>query len=237
MIQIDKQLIRNLYDNAVVNPRLRQNYDLRNSVEDKSQRMLNALMPGTEVPIHRHPISNETVICLSGKIVEVIYEEDNIAKDLVMGMDAQDIPSVTRYKVAARYMLDPSIGNFGCVVPAGSWHTVEILEPSVIFEAKDGAFGSDGSETLNDYRLASSDCNTSTIDSEPLIENDETHRHAPVSPFSNSLGDLKKNIEYLIGMERQSGSMETLTPLYISRMLNAPLSEVEQALKEINTLK
>lgn len=47
-----------------------------------------------------------------------------------------------------RYMLDPSVGNFGCVVPDGAWHTVEVLEPSVIYEAKDGAFGSDGSESL-----------------------------------------------------------------------------------------
>ena len=79
MIQIDKQLISDLYDMAVTNPRLRQNMDLRNSDEDNSQRMLNALMPGTVVPIHRHPHSNETVICLSGKLVEVIYEEEDIA--------------------------------------------------------------------------------------------------------------------------------------------------------------
>ena len=146
MIQIDKNLIRELYDKAVVNPRLRQNMDLRNSGEDYSQRMLNALMPGTVVPIHRHPMSNETVICLSGKLVEVIYEED-IAKDFPMGMDAQNVPSGKRFKESARYMLDPSLGNFGCVVPAGAWHTVEVLEPSVIFEAKDGRYGEDGSET------------------------------------------------------------------------------------------
>lgn len=237
MIQIDKQLIRELYDKAIVNPRLRQNYDLRNSGGDKSQRMLNALMPGTEVPIHRHPISNETVICLSGKIVEVIYEEDDIAKNLVMGMDAQDIPSVTRYKVAARYMLDPSAGNFGCQIPAGAWHTVEVLEPSVIFETKDGAFGSDGSETLDDYkqRIADAECNTHNAS----VENDDPNcpKERTSQPFPNSLGDLKKNIEYLIGMERPSGSMETLTPLYISRMLNVPLAEVEKAMKEINALK
>ena len=102
MIQIDKQLIRDLYDKAVVNPRLRQNMDLRNSGEDNSQRMLNALMPGTVVPIHRHPMSNETVICLSGKLVEVIYEEDDIAKDFPMGMDAQDVTSGRRFKESAR---------------------------------------------------------------------------------------------------------------------------------------
>ena len=145
MIQIDKQLIRDLYDKAVVNPRLRQSFDLRNP-DDNGQRMLNALMPGTVVPIHRHPMSNETVICLSGKLVEVIYEEDNIAKDFPMGMDAQDVPSGRRFKELARYMLDPSVGNFGCVVPAGAWHTVEVIEPSVIFEAKDGKYGEDETE-------------------------------------------------------------------------------------------
>ena len=152
MIQIDKQLIRDLYDKAVVNPRLRQNMDLRNSVEDYSQRMLNALMPGTVVPIHRHPMSNETVICLSGKLIEIIYEEDDTATDFPMGMDVQDIPSDRRLKEAARYVLDPSLSNFGCVVPAGAWHTVEVLEPSIIFEAKDGAYGKDGSESLADFR-------------------------------------------------------------------------------------
>ena len=140
MIQIDKNLIRELYDKAVVNPRLRMNFDLRTSPDDGGQRMLNALMPGTVVPIHRHPMSNETVICLLGKLVEVIYEEEDIAKGFSMGMDAQDVLSGKRFKESARCMLDPSLGNFGCVVPAGAWHTVEVLEPSLIFEAKDGRY-------------------------------------------------------------------------------------------------
>ena len=145
MIQIDKQLIHELFDKAVVNPRLRMNYDLRTSPDDGGQRMLNALMPGTVVPIHRHPMSNESVICLSGKLVEIIYEED-IAKDFPKGMHAQDVPSGKRFKESARYMLDSSVGSFGCVVPAGAWHTVEVFEPSLIFEAKDGKYGEDGSE-------------------------------------------------------------------------------------------
>lgn len=148
MIQIDKQRIRELFDKAAVSERKRMNYDLRNSPDDGGQRMLNALMPGTVVPLHRHPHSNETVICLSGKLVEIIYEEEDIAMDFPMGMDAHDVPSGKRLKESARYMLDPSLGNFGCVVPAGAWHTVEVLEPSVIFEAKDGKYGQDGSEAL-----------------------------------------------------------------------------------------
>ena len=140
MIQIDKNLIRELYDKAVVNPRLRQNFDLRNTSEDNSQRMLNALMPATDVPIHCHPNSTESAICLTGKLVEVLYEEEDFTKDLPMGMDAQHVPSGRRFKESARYMLDPSVGNFGCVVPAGVWHSVEVYEPSLIFEAKDGKY-------------------------------------------------------------------------------------------------
>ena len=215
MIQIDKNLIRELYDKAVVNPRLRQNFDLRNSSEDNSQRMLNALTPGTDVPIHRHPHSNETVICLSVKLVEVIYEEEDIAKDFPMGMDAQDVPSGKRFKESARYMLDPSLGNFGCVVPAGAWHIVEVLEPSVIFEAKDGRYGQDGSETLEEYKAK--------------IAQSSSQSTIPGS----CLGDLKSHITHLIGMERQSGSMDVISPLYVSRMLNVPLEDVEKCMKEM----
>ena len=213
MIQIDKQLIRELFDKAVVSERKRMNFDLRTSPDDGGQRMLNALMPGTVVPIHRHPHSNETVICLSGKLVEVIYEEDDFTKDFPMGMDAQDVPSGRRFKESARYMLDPSLDNFGCVVPAGAWHTVEVFEPSVIFEAKDGKYGKDGSETLADY--------------------EDKAKATSTAPFINSLGDLKKNIEYIIGMERQSGNIDTPTPQDIARILNVSVEEVRQCMKEM----
>lgn len=195
MIKIDNELIQGLFDKAIVSDRKRMNYDLRTSTSDNSQRMLNALLPGTIVPIHRHPNSNENVILLCGKLVEILYDAE--------GNETE------------RIHLDPSVGNFGCVVPAGAWHTVEVLEPSVIFEAKDGAYGKDGSETFG----------TKT--------NTETGEVAQNTSFSNCLGDLKKNIEYLIGMERQSGSMEVITPLYVSRMLNIPLEEVESAMREM----
>ena len=124
-MEINKDLIDKLFDEAKENPRLRQNLDLRTSAEDGSQRMLNALLPGTVVPIHRHPNSTENVFLLCGKLVEVIYDEDGNEKD--------------------RILLDPAAGNYGCVVPQGAWHTVEVLEPSVIYEAKDGKYGEDGS--------------------------------------------------------------------------------------------
>lgn len=76
MLEINKELIKDLFDKALVSDRKRMNYDLRTSSADGSQRMLNALMPGTVVPIHRHPKSNENVLLLCGKLVEVIYDND-----------------------------------------------------------------------------------------------------------------------------------------------------------------
>lgn len=194
-MEINKEFLGKLFEQAVENPRLRQSYDLRTSSDDNSQRILNALLPGTIVPIHRHPNSNENVLLLCGKLVEVIYDENGKEKEHIH--------------------LDPTIGIYGCVIPPGAWHTIEVLEPSVIYEAKDGKYGEDGSETLNAFKAK--------------VAEDKT---APT--FSNSLGDLKKNIEYLIGMERQSGRMEKITPLYVSRMLNVPLEEVERVMKEMN---
>ena len=194
MIQIDKTLLDGLFAKAKESDRLRMNYDLRTSASDNSQRMLNALLPGSIVPIHRHPNSNENVLLLCGKLAEVLYDDNG--------------------NETARYHLDPSVGNFGCVVPAGAWHTVEVLEPSVIYEGKDGKYGQDGSETLDEYKT-------------------KTAQDPSQASFANSLGDLKKNIEYLIGMESQSGSMDPVSPLYVSRMLNVPLEDVEKCMKEM----
>ena len=196
IMEINKDLLGKLFEQAVENPRLRQNYDLRTSSADNSQRMLNALLPGTVVPIHRHPQSTENVFLLCGKIVEVICDENG--------------------KEIERIHLDPTVGNYGCVVPRGAWHTVEVLEPSVIYETKDGKYGEDGSETFDAFKAKEAE-----------------NKVQASSAFSNSLGDLKKNIEYLIGMERQSGSMDVITPLYVSRMLNVPLEEVEKVMKDI----
>ena len=198
IMEINKDFLGKLFEQAVVNPRLRQNLDLRTSANDNSQRMLNALLPGTVVPIHRHPQSTENVLLLCGKIVEVICDEN--------GNEIE------------RIHLDPTIGNYGCVVPQGAWHTVEVLEPSVIYEAKDGKYGEDGSETFDAFKAK---------ETEKKEQGSDT--------FSNSLGDLKKDIEYLIGMERQSGSMDVITPLYVSRMLNVPLEEVEKVMKGIRS--
>ena len=195
-MEFDKDFLGKLFEQATMNPKLRKCFDLRTSEADTSQRMLIALLPGTVVPIHRHPQSTENVFLLCGKIVEVICDEN--------GNEIE------------RIHLDPTVGNYGCVVPQGAWHTVEVLEPSVIYEAKDGKYGEDGSETFDAFKAK-----------------EAKNKEQASATFFNSLGDLKKDIEYLIGMERQSGSMDVITPLYVSRMLNVPLEEVERVMKDM----
>ena len=123
-MQIDKELLERLFEQAKESPRLRMNYDLRTSSADTSQRMLNALLPGTEVPIHRHEETAETVVCLCGRLEELIYEE----------------MSDGTFQEVSRHLLCPSEEKYGIQIPAGAWHTICVLEPSVIFEAKDGAY-------------------------------------------------------------------------------------------------
>lgn len=123
-LEINKELLEGLFEQAKESPRLRMNYDLRTSSADTSQRMLNALLPGTVVPIHRHEDTTETVVCLCGRLEEMIYEE---------------LPDGS-FQEVSRHLLCPSEGQYGLQIPAGAWHTIQVLEPSVIFEAKDGAF-------------------------------------------------------------------------------------------------
>ena len=144
-MEFDKVFLEKLFEQAIVNPRLRQNLDLRTSEADTSQRMLNALLPGTVVPIHRHEDTTESVICLCGKLDVVIYEEvvtyENAASEaLPMGMDAQDVTRKVEYREMQRIHLCPAEAKYGCQIPKGAWHTIEVIEPSVIFEAKDGAY-------------------------------------------------------------------------------------------------
>lgn len=136
---INQELLDKLLEEAKGNARLRTNLDLRTTAEDGSQRMLNALLPGTEVAIHRHPMSNENVILIKGRLEEVLYEEVTLVDGKV------------KLKEYERIHLCPAEGAYGCQVPKGVWHTVEVLEPSVIYEGKDGKYGEDGSETFRGH--------------------------------------------------------------------------------------
>ena len=120
----DNDFINTLLAQAKESSRLRQHYDLRNSAADTSQRMLNALLPGTEVPVHRHEETAETVVCLVGKLEEIFYEEVGDGT----------------FREISHQQLSPHEGLYGMQIPAGVWHTVHVIEPSVIFEAKDGAY-------------------------------------------------------------------------------------------------
>jgi len=118
---ITKELLENLSEQAKDNPRLRQAMDLRNSSEDLSQRMLNALEPGTVMPIHRHHSSSETVVILRGKIRWIFYDEDGNETERVV-LDADGWPRMLN-------------------VEKDRWHSLECLESgSVLYEAKDGAY-------------------------------------------------------------------------------------------------
>lgn len=118
---IDKQLLDTLSAQAKANPRLRQSYDLRNSENDNSQRMLNAIEPGTVMPIHRHRNSSETVVIVRGSLKERFYDEQgNVTEDVLM-RPGGDTPVIQ--------------------VEKGRWHSLECLEPgTVLFESKDGKY-------------------------------------------------------------------------------------------------
>lgn len=144
-MEFDKDFLGKLFEQATMNPRLRQSFDLRTSSADTSQRILNALLPGTVVPIHRHENTTETVVCLCGKLYEVIYEEvvtyeKDASEALPMAIDAQDVTRKVEYREVQRIHLCPAEAKYGCQIPKGAWHTVEVIEPSVILEAKDGAY-------------------------------------------------------------------------------------------------
>lgn len=116
----DNTVFDALMSEASASPRLRMNMDLRNSPEDGSQRMLNALEMGTVMPIHRHRSTSETQLLLKG-VIDVMFYDDS-------GRETQ------------RFRLDPLNGNHGVNIPAGQWHSLEVIEPAVLFEAKDGPY-------------------------------------------------------------------------------------------------
>jgi hypothetical protein len=138
---LNKELIEALHDKARANERLRMNFDLRTTPDDTSQRMLNALEVGTRVPIHRHLKTSETVVCLEGCLEWVFYEELPTVVEGGPVHDGETASDETQFTEVARVRICPREGKFGIQVPKGTWHTVEVLEPSCILEAKDGAYG------------------------------------------------------------------------------------------------
>lgn len=129
-MKITQILLDKLTEEAKSSPRLRMNLDLRNSADDTSQRMLNAIEPGSVVPIHRHRSTSETVVCLRGRLVWEYYDElERICTETIE--------------------LSPNGQVVALNVPAGQWHTVRALESgSVILEVKDGGYVATGAEDI-----------------------------------------------------------------------------------------
>lgn len=120
-MKITQALLDSLTTQAKASPRLRMNYDLRNSENDQSQRMLNAIEPDSVIPIHRHQKSSETAVVVRGKIEEVFFDGSGRETDTIE--------------------LDHKGPCFAVNVPKGQWHTLRSLESgSVILEVKDGPF-------------------------------------------------------------------------------------------------
>ena len=126
-MKLDTTLYARLLREAADNPRLRQATDLRTSPADQSQRMLNALLPGTAVPIHRHPHSAETAVVLSGCLDEIYFDDKG--------------------RETARFTLR---AGEGLQIPLGQFHTVEVKEPTILFESKDGAYAPAAPEDIID---------------------------------------------------------------------------------------
>ncbi len=129
-MNITQAILDKLTAEAKASPRLRMNLDLRNSADDKSQRMLNAIEPGSPLPIHRHRHSSETVVCLRGRLVEEFYDE--LERTCTEAIE-----------------ISPNGPTVAVNIPAGQWHTVRVLESgTVIMEVKDGEYEPLGEEDI-----------------------------------------------------------------------------------------
>ena len=117
---IDEQLLNGLTEEAKKSPRLRMNYNFHQSLQDKCHRFLNALEPGTFIPVHHHPDKAETFVVLKGKVRVSTYSDDG--------------------EVLESYILSHEDGRYGVDIPENVWHGVECLEPSVLLECKAGPF-------------------------------------------------------------------------------------------------
>lgn len=138
---LDGVLLEELHKRAATTERLRQNFDLRTTQDDGSQRMLNALEVGTKVPIHRHLKTSESVVCLEGCLDWVFYEELPTGDTGAPVHDGETVADETQFVETARFRVCPREKVYGIQVPKGTWHSIEVHEPSTIFEAKDGAYG------------------------------------------------------------------------------------------------
>ncbi len=117
---IDEQLLKEVQERAKGSPRLRMNYNFHGSLEDRCHRFLNALEPGTIVPVHHHPTKDETFIILRGRVKVSTFNDNGSIRDSII--------------------LSHEDGRYGVDIPKNTWHTVECIDSATIFEVKEGPF-------------------------------------------------------------------------------------------------
>ena len=151
MCELTSEMLDALVEAAKTNPRLRQNMDLRNSPADASQRMLNAIEPGSVVPVHRHPQSTETVTVLRGAVRQSLFVHNGVrpfCANLPKALESEGAVRDRSLKLVEQFVVEACSSCPMYIVPAGMWHTTEALvSGTIIFEAKDGKYGEDGSES------------------------------------------------------------------------------------------
>lgn len=126
---IDSELLDEICKKAKESPRLRMNYNLHSELDEPVQRLMNALEPGTDIPVHRHRHSDETYLVMRGSMFVMLFDDN---KELLQ-----------------KVLLDPSKGSYGVSVPVGQWHSIEVLESNtVIFEIKEGPYKALTSEDI-----------------------------------------------------------------------------------------
>ena len=138
---INDDLLKSLHLQAKMSERKRLSFDLRTSTEDSSQRMLNVLEVGTHVPIHRHLKTSESVVCMEGCLDWVFYKEMPNVENGGPVHDGETAVDETQFMEEVRMRVCPREGIYGIQVPKMMWHSIEVHEPSTIFESKDGAYG------------------------------------------------------------------------------------------------
>ena len=142
-MNIDTLLLDKLTAEAKASPRLRMNLDLRNSAADSSQRMLNAIEPGSVVPVHRHRGSSETLVVLRGRVVEEYYDDEGRLTESIVLTPIGDchVAGAPRNDVVSDAPRNDVAGACALNIPFGQWHTLRALESgTVILEMKDGAY-------------------------------------------------------------------------------------------------
>ena len=206
-MNITQQMMDELTAQAKASPRLRMNLDLRNDENDTSQRMLNAIEPGSPLPIHRHQKTSETVVCLRGRLVEEYYQEEFRDESL----EFRDSSRSSRVQKVQEIELSPNGPVVVLNIPAGQWHTVRALESgTVILEMKNGAY-------------------------EPISDADILQIETTTDDTNCTEMDLVERLRRFMEDEARSCSMDggCITPLYVYRMWGGtvPIELIEEAFR------